>query len=120
MSYIQKKGKDTAWRGSLMRNLASELILHEKLQITDTRAKELRTYIDKLITLAKRQDLHSRRQAESVLRKLNTNNDQTILQKLFSTLAARYKERNGGYTRILKLGNRKGDNALMVIIELVK
>ncbi len=120
MSYIQKSGKNTAWRNNLMRNLATELIIHEKLKITLTRSKELRTYVDKLITLSKRQDLHSRRQAESVLRNIKISDNQTVLQKLFSTLAVRYKNQNGGYTRILKIDERKGDNSPMAIIELVK
>ncbi len=120
MSYIQKRGKNTAWKESLMRNLASELIIHEKLELTETRAKELRRHLDKLVTLAKRQDLHSRRQAISILRNIKDSEKKSVLNKLFSTLAMRYKNRNGGYTRILKIENRKGDNAPMAIIELVK
>ncbi|ATZ18548.1 50S ribosomal protein L17 [Williamsoniiplasma somnilux] len=119
MSYIPKRGKNTAWRQSLMRNLTSELIISEKLEITETRAKELRKHFDKMITLAKRGDLHARRQAAAWLRDIETAKQEPILTKLFTDLAKRYKSRNGGYTRILKLDNRKGDNAPIVIIELV-
>ncbi|WP_338969466.1 50S ribosomal protein L17 [Spiroplasma endosymbiont of Labia minor] len=119
MSYIQKRGKNTAWRTALMRNLTTELIVSERLEITETRAKELRTHFDKMITLAKRQDLHARRQAVAWLRDIDANAKETALHKLFTDLAKRFKNRNGGYTRILKLDNRRGDNAPMVIIELV-
>ncbi len=120
MSYIQKRGKNTSWRQGLMRNLATELIIHERIQITEGRAKELRIHTEKLITLGKQQDLHSRRQAESKLRNISDENSVSALKKLFSTLALRYKERNGGYTRMLKVASRQGDNSSMVIIELVK
>ncbi|AOG60796.1 50S ribosomal protein L17 [Spiroplasma helicoides] len=119
MSYIQKQGKNTAWRVALMRNLTTELIISEKLEITETRAKELRKHFDSMITLAKRGDLHARRQAAAWLRHINASEKETALQKLFTTLAKRFKSRNGGYTRILKLDNRRGDNAPMCIIELV-
>lgn len=119
MSYIQKRGQNTAWRTSLMRNLTTELIVNESLEITETRAKELRRHFDKMITLAKRGDLHARRQAASWLRDTQANKKEKALQKLFNELAKKYEKRNGGYTRILKLDNRKGDNAPMVIIELV-
>ncbi|AEM68565.1 50S ribosomal protein L17 [Mycoplasma putrefaciens] len=119
MSYIQKRGQNTAWRTSLMRNLTTELIITERLEITETRAKELRKHFDKMITLAKRGDLHARRQAASWLRDIQADKKQTALQKLFNDLSKKYQDRNGGYTRILKLDNRKGDNAPMVIIELV-
>ncbi|WP_342268754.1 50S ribosomal protein L17 [Spiroplasma endosymbiont of Aspidapion aeneum] len=120
MSFIQKQGKNTAWREALMRNLTTELIINERLEITEKRAKELRKHLDKMITLAKRQDLHARRQAITWLRNTNVNNKETALQKLFNELATRFKKRDGGYTRILKLDNRRGDNAPMCIIELVK
>lgn len=122
MSFIQKRGKNTSWRQGLMRNLATELIAHsdERLLLTEKRAKELRVIVEKLITLAKRQDLHARRQAKAILRNTNVSETETVLQKLFTTIAKRYKNRNGGYTRILKTDNRQGDNAPMVYIELVK
>ncbi|AHI54132.1 50S ribosomal protein L17 [Spiroplasma sabaudiense Ar-1343] len=119
MSYIQKRGKNTAWRVALMRNLTTELIISERLEITETRAKELRSHFDKMVTLGKRQDLHARRQAAAWLRDIDASEKETALQKLFNDLAKRFKTRNGGYTRILKLDNRRGDNAPMVIIELV-
>ncbi|AVP49695.1 50S ribosomal protein L17 [Williamsoniiplasma luminosum] len=119
MSYIQKRGKNTAWEQALMRNLTSEMILAERLQITEARAKELRRHVEKMITLGKRGDLHARRQAAAWLRDIESPKNQTALDKLFKDLAKKYKTRNGGYTRILKLDNRKGDNAPMVIIELV-
>ncbi len=119
MSYQQVQGKDTAWRTALMRNLATELIVHEKLTITEARAKELRRHVERLITLAKRNDLHARRQALKVLRNVKVSDTEDVLQKLFNKIGPRYKDRNGGYTRIIKLDNRRGDNALKVIIALV-
>lgn len=119
MSYIPKRGKNTAWRTALMRNLTTELIISEKLEITETRAKELRKHFDGMVTLAKRGDLHARRQAASWLRNIDISEKETALQKLFTVLAKKFDKRNGGYTRILKLDNRRGDNAPMCIIELV-
>ena len=98
---------------ALFSNLTSSLLEHEQITITLTRAKELRTFADNMITFAKKGDLNSRRIAAGFLR----NNE--VVSKLFSTLAERYKERNGGYTRVLKAGFRYGDCAPMAIIELV-
>ena len=100
-------------RRALFSNLTNALLTHEQITITLTRAKELRTFADNMITYAKKGDLNSRRLAAAFLR------DNEVVSKLFSTLAERYKERNGGYTRILKTGNRLGDNAKMCFIELV-
>ena len=100
-------------RRALFSNLTSSLLEHEQITITLTRAKELRTFADNMITFAKKGDLNSRRIAAGFLR----NNE--VVSKLFSTLAERYKERNGGYTRVLKAGFRYGDCAPMAIIELV-
>ena len=100
-------------RRALFSNLTNALLTHEQITITLPRAKELRTFADNMITYAKKGDLNSRRLALAFLR------DNEVVSKLFSTLAERYKGRNGGYTRIMKLGNRKGDNAPMVIMELV-
>ena len=94
-------------------NLTNALLTHEQINITLPRAKELRTFADKMITFAKKGDLNSRRMALSFLR------DNEVVSKLFSTLAERYKDRNGGYTRVLKAGFRYGDAADMAIIELV-
>ncbi|WP_339022637.1 50S ribosomal protein L17 [Spiroplasma endosymbiont of Crioceris asparagi] len=119
MSYMQKQGQNTAWRVALMRNLTTELIVKERIELTETRAKELRRHFDKMVTLAKKGDLHSRRQAAAWLRDIDASEKETALQKLFDKIAKKYKDRNGGYTRILKLDNRKGDNAPICIIELV-
>lgn len=100
-------------RRALFSNLTSALLTHEQITITLTRAKELRTFADNMITYAKKGDLNSRRLAAGFLR----NNE--VVSKLFSTLAERYKDRNGGYTRVLKAGFRYGDCAPMAIIELV-
>jgi len=96
-----------------MRNLATALFRHERIQTTTAKAKELRPYAERLITLARRGDVHSRRLAG---RKIQ---DRQVLGKLFDDIAPRFTERPGGYTRILKVGNRKGDSAEMSLIELV-
>jgi large subunit ribosomal protein L17 len=96
-----------------MRNLVTSLIEHERLQTTDAKAKELRRVAEKLITLGKRGDLHARRQAAATI----SNND--LVRKLFDVLGPRYAERHGGYTRIIKLGNRVGDAAPISLIEFV-
>ncbi len=100
-------------RRALFSNLTNALLTHEQITITLPRAKELRTFADSMITFAKKGDLNSRRMALAFLR------DNEVVAKLFSTLAERYKERNGGYTRVLKAGIRYGDAAPMAIIELV-
>ncbi|MEO3431450.1 50S ribosomal protein L17 [Pelagibius sp. CAU 1746] len=100
-------------RKAMFANMAASLIKHEQIKTTLPKAKDLRRVIDRLITLGKRGDLHARRQALSVLR------DTEITAKLFGDLAERYKERNGGYSRVLKAGFRYGDMAPMAVIELV-
>ncbi|HHX93525.1 MAG TPA: 50S ribosomal protein L17 [Tenericutes bacterium] len=115
----KKIGRASAERKALLRDLLTDLFVYEKIETTLARTKEVKRLADKLITLGKRGDLHARRQAESILRKKAVE-DNTILQKLFNDIAPRYKERKGGYTRILKLTERKGDGTLMAIIELVK
>ncbi|MDQ0160377.1 50S ribosomal protein L17 [Alkalibacillus sp. S2W] len=115
-----KLGRTTEQRMALLRNLATDLIVHERIETTESKAKELRPVVEKIITLGKRGDLHARRQAASFLRKVEADEEGTdALQKLFSDIAPRFEERQGGYTRILKLGERKGDGAKTVIIELV-
>jgi len=109
----RKLNRASSHRKAMFANMVISLLDHEQITTTLPKAKELRRIADKLITLGKRGDLHARRQALSVLK----NND--IVIKLFSGLAERYKERNGGYTRVLKAGNRYGDMAPMAIIELV-
>ena len=98
----------------MLRNSVTSLLAHEKITTTETRAKEIKRVTDKVITLGKQGDLHSRRQALSYL------TDETVVRKVFDDLAKRYDDRPGGYTRIIKSGFRKGDGAPMAIIELVK
>lgn len=110
----RKLNRTSAHRKALFMNLAQALIKHEQIKTTLPKAKELRPFVEKLVTLAKRGDLHARRQAIAVLQ------DQAVVSKLFAALAERYKERQGGYTRVLKAGFRYGDNAPMAIIEFVE
>lgn len=110
----RKLNRTSSHRKATFRNLSVALIKHEQIQTTLPKAKELRGFVDRLITLGKRGGLHARRQALSRL-----NNDVVITQKLFSVLAERYVDRKGGYTRVLKAGFRYGDSAPMAIIELV-
>ncbi len=100
-------------RKAMFANMVASLIEHEQIVTTLPKAKELRPIIEKMITLGKRGDLHARRQAISQVR------DETVIKKLFATLAPRYADRNGGYTRVLKAGFRRGDNAPMAVIEFV-
>ena len=106
-------GRDGAHRKALLRNMVTSLLDHEQIETTDAKAKELRRLVDRMITLGKRGDLHARRKALSVIR------DKGVVAKLFGTLAERYRERPGGYSRVMKSRNRVGDNAPMSIIELV-
>ena len=114
-------GKAKDQRDALLRSLATELFVHGEIKTTMARAKALRPYAEEIITLAKRGDLHARRQAAAYVRAEVANDETgaTAVQKLFSDIAPRYAERNGGYTRILKVGPRRGDAADMVVIELV-
>lgn len=112
MSY-RRLGLLSNHRRSMLRNSVTSLLESEKITTTETRAKEIRKITDRMITLGKRGDLHARRQASSYLM-----SDATV-QKLFSSIAERYSNRQGGYTRMVKTGFRKGDGAPMVIIELV-
>ena len=109
----RKLNRNTAQRKALLRGLATELFKHGSIQTTEAKAKSLRPVAEKLVTLAKRGDLHARRQAAARLY------EPAILQKLFDEIADYYQDRNGGYTRIYKLGPRKGDAAPMALIELV-
>jgi len=107
---------------NMLRNVVSELIVHERVTVTAGIAKDVVKMADRLVTYAKKGDLHNRRLAASVVRNIfaDEKNDVTALDKLFGELATRYANRNGGYTRILKLVNRQGDNAPMAIVEFVK
>jgi large subunit ribosomal protein L17 len=107
----KKLGMDSSHRKAVLRNMVTSLIEHERIQTTDPRAKELRVIADKMVTLGKRGDLHALRQAMEVIRL------KTVAKKLFDEIAPRYKDINGGYTRIIKTGHRHGDNALVSIIE---
>lgn len=109
----RKLNRTASHRKAMFANMAAALIKHEQIVTTLPKAKELRPIADKLITLAKKGDLHARRQAISKIR------DKDMVQKLFEVLGPRYAERNGGYTRVLKAGFRYGDNAPMAVIELV-
>ena len=119
----RKLGRTSDQRKAMLRDLATSLIISERVETTEARAKELRSVVEKLITLGKKGDLASRRQAAKTLRNVEILNEdettQTALQKLFGEVAERYTERQGGYTRILKAGPRRGDGAESVIIELV-
>ena len=109
-----KLSRDSAHRKSLMMNLSKELIDHERIETTTAKAKAVKPEVERLITLAKRGDLHARRQALSAL-----GQDKFMVYKLFEEIAPRYAERPGGYTRILKLGPRKSDATEMALLELV-
>lgn len=111
----RKLGRSNKHRRSMLANLTKDLINNERIQTTETRAKEARKFVDKMITYGKKGDLVSRRKALAFLQ-----NDNATTRKVFDDLAKRYANRNGGYTRILKLNERKGDDALMVILELVE
>ncbi len=109
----KKLGRVTSHRWALFRNLLTALFRHEKITTTVTKAKALRGLADQVITLAKREDLHARRQVLALVQ------DETVVKKLFDTVAARYAERNGGYTRIIRAGRRPGDGAPLALMELV-
>ncbi|TES54916.1 50S ribosomal protein L17 [Halalkalibacterium halodurans] len=120
MAYA-KLGRDSAARKALLRDLATDLIINERIETTEAKAKELRSVVEKMITLGKRGDLHARRQAAAFIRRevADEETGQDAIQKLFSDIALRYEDRQGGYTRVLKVGPRRGDGAPMAIIELV-
>ena len=109
-----KLSRDSAHRKALLMNLSKELIDHERIETTTAKAKAVKPEVERLITLAKRGDLHARRQALSAL-----GQDKFVVYKLFEEIAPRYAERPGGYTRILKLGPRKSDATEMALLELV-
>ena len=109
----RKLNRTSAHRKQLLINLSNALLKHEQITTTLTKAKELRPFVEKIISLGKKENLHSRRRANSLLQ------DNKIIKKLFEVFAERYKNRNGGYTRIVKIGNRHGDNAPTAVIELV-
>ena len=113
MAY-RKLGRDNKHRRSMLATLTKQLIENERIVTTETRAKEVRKSFDKMVTYGKKGDLVSRRLALAFL-----HNDEACVNKVFNDFSKRYKDRNGGYTRILKMTERRGDNSLMVILELV-
>lgn len=113
MPGYRKLGRPTAHRKAMLRNLVTDLLREGRITTTETRAKEARRQAEKMITLGKRGDLHARRQALAYIY------DESVVTKLFEEIAPNYAERNGGYTRILKLGPRRGDCSEMVFLELV-
>ena len=110
----RKLNRTSSHRKAMFANMAAALITHEQINTTLPKAKDLRRVVEKLITLGKRGDLHARRQAYAALR------DEAVVAKLFSVIGERYKDRQGGYTRVLKAGFRYGDSAPMAIVELVE
>ena len=114
MAY-RKLGRDNKHRRSMLATLTKQVVENESITTTDTRAKEVRKFVDKMITYGKKGDLVSRRKALAFL-----HNDKATVEKVFNDLAKRYENRNGGYTQILKVAERRGDNSLMVMIRLVE
>ena len=117
----RKLGRTADHRKAMLRNMATSLIMNGKIETTEMKAKELRSVVDELITLAKRGDLHARRQAAAYVRNVvaDEKTGETVLKKLFDEIGPKYADRNGGYTRVLKTGFSRGDSAPMAIIELV-
>lgn len=119
MAQNRKLGRVSSHRKAMLRNLATDVIMHGKIETTVTRAKEVRSIVDELITLGKRGDLHARRQAAAILQDVvDPKTGKTAVQVLFDDVAPKFADKNGGYTRVLKTYNRKGDNAPMAIIGL--
>ena len=114
MAY-RKLGRTNKHRRSMLANLTKDVIMNGRIETTETRAKEVRKFVDKMITYGKDGSLVSRRKALAFF-----HNNTVVVKKVFDELAPRYANRNGGYTRILKLAERRGDDALMVILELVE
>lgn len=113
MAGYRKLGRSSSHRDLMLRNMATSLLENGKIKTTVTRAKEVQKQVEKMISLGKKGDLHSKRQALSYL------TSETVVKNLFDEIAPKYQERNGGYTRIIKLGPRRGDGAPMAIIELL-
>lgn len=114
MAHNRKLGRKSAHRNLMLRNLVTSLFKNGRIETTDIRAKETKRLAEKMITLAKRGDLHARRQVLAFI------TEETVVKNLFDEIAPKYEGRNGGYTRIMKLGPRRGDAAEMAIIELVE
>ncbi len=110
----RKLGRTPSHRLAMYRNMVTSLLDHERIETTDAKAKEVRRIAERMITLGKKGGLHNRRRALRIIR------EREVAAKVFDDLAERFREREGGYTRVLKLGNRVGDNAAMSIVELVE
>ena len=115
----RRLGRTADHRVALLKNMATDLILKGKIETTEMKAKELRSVVDHLITTAKKGDLAASRNAAAYLRNVTTKDGKTAVQVLFDEVAPKYKDRNGGYTRVTKTGFRRGDAAPMATIELV-
>ena len=113
MAIYRKLGRSSAHRNMMLRNLVTSLLKHGRIETTETRAKETKKIAEKMITLSKRGDLHARRQVLAYV------TEKEVVQNLFEDVAPKYQDRNGGYTRMYKLGPRRGDAAPMVILELI-
>ncbi len=111
--------RNATWRRGVWRTLATDVIVHGRIETTETKAKELRRHVDKLITRAKKGTLADRRRAESFLRPVTVKDGTPVGKYLFETIGPKYKNRNGGYTRIIKSPARRGDNTKMAFVELV-
>ena len=111
--------RDATWRKGVLRNLVTDVLLHGKVETTEARAKEVKRHVEKIITKGKKGTLAARRNAEKFLRPVETKDGTPIGKYLFDTIAPKYKDRNGGYTRLIKSPSRQGDNTKMAIVELV-
>ncbi len=119
----RKLGRSRGQRRALYRNLIAELFRHDRIRTTEAKARAIRARVERLVTLAKRGDVHARRQVIAYLGgepRISQDKTTTVVQKLFDDLAPRYADREGGYTRLFKLGRRKGDGAQIALIELVE
>jgi len=116
----RKLGRNSSQRKALLRDLLTDLIINERIETTLPKAKELQRLADKMVTLGKVGDLSARRQAAQLIRFEKADEEQFAIQKLFSEIAPKFADRKGGYTRVLKLGPRRGDSAMMAIIKFVE
>ena len=120
MAGYRKLNRRSDQRKAMLRDLVTQLIIHERITTTETKAKELKRLADKMVTLGKKNTLASRRQAAQLVRFLDAGDNKNAVQKLFDDIAPRFKEREGGYTRVYKMGPRRGDATPMAIIEFVE
>lgn len=119
MATYRKLNRRSDQRKAMLRDLVTQLIIHESIKTTEAKAKELSRLMDKMITLGKKGTVEARKRAAETIRFIDADENQNALQKLFADLASRYEDRQGGYTRTMKLGPRRGDATEMVVIELV-